>query len=71
MKVKVNVINTWCISMSEAVIVLSLMMMTSIVTEESLARDTHTHTYMLSTLTFAKSLTNLQTKTTTAGCTDC
>ena len=45
MKVKVNVINTSCISMSEAVTVPSLMMMTSIVSKESFAWDTHTHTY--------------------------
>ena len=52
MKVKVNMINTYCITMSEAVTMLSLMMMTSIVSEELLARDaqtdrqtdTHTHT---------------------------
>ena len=43
MKVKVNIINTWCILMSEAVTVLSLMMMTLIVFEESLARGRHTH----------------------------
>ena len=43
MKVKVNIIDTWCILMSEAVTLLSLMMMTLIVFEESLTRDTHTH----------------------------
>ena len=42
-KVKVNIINTWYILMSEAVTIPSLMMMTSTVSEESLARDTHTH----------------------------
>ena len=42
MKVKVN-INTWCMS-HEAVTVPSLMMMPLILSEESLARDTHTHT---------------------------
>ena len=45
MKVKDNIIDTWCILMSETVIVLSLMMMTAIVSEESLARDTHTHSH--------------------------
>ena len=40
MKVKVNIIHTWCI-MSEAVTVSNLMM-TFIVSEESLARDMHT-----------------------------
>ena len=44
MKVKVNIINMSCISMSEAVNVPSLIMMTSIVSKESLARDTHRHT---------------------------
>ena len=44
MKVKVNIINMSCISMSEAVNVPSLIMMTSIVSKESLARDTHTQT---------------------------
>ena len=44
MKMKVNIINTWCILISEAVTVPSLTMMTSTVSEESLARDTHTHT---------------------------
>ena len=43
MKVKVNISNTRCILLSEAVTVPSLMMMTSIVFEESLARDIHTH----------------------------
>ena len=42
MKVKVN-ISTRCISMSESVIIPSMMMMTSIVCEESLPSDTHTH----------------------------
>ena len=57
MKVNVNILNTWCILMSEAVAVPSLMMMTSMVSEESLAwdrqparqparqTDTHTHTH--------------------------
>ena len=47
MKIKVNIINTQCILMSEAVTVPNLTMMTSIVSEESLARDRHntgTHT---------------------------
>ena len=60
-KVKVNIINTWCISMSEEVPVPSLMMMTSIVSQESLPRntdrqtdrqthtDTHTQTRVSST----------------------
>ena len=45
MKVKVNIINMWCILMPEAVTEPSLMM-TSMVYEESLVRggDTHTHT---------------------------
>ena len=51
-KVKVNIVNTWCIIMSEEVTVpSSTMMMTSTVSEESLARhtltdrqtDRHTH----------------------------
>ena len=37
--------NTWCILMYEAVTVLTLMMMTSTVFEESLARYRHTHTH--------------------------
>ena len=42
-KVMVNIINMWCILMySEAVTVPSLTMMTSTVSEKSLARDTHT-----------------------------
>ena len=55
MKVKVNIMNMRCNIMSEAVTIPSLMMMTSIVSEESLARDTqtdrqtdthaHTHTH--------------------------
>ena len=40
MKAKVNITNTWCILVSEAVIVPSLRMMTSTVSEEWLARDT-------------------------------
>ena len=43
MKVKVNIINTRWLSMSEAVTVPSLMM-TSIISQESLARDTPTPT---------------------------
>ena len=43
MKVNVNTINTWCILMSEAVSMPSLMMMTLIVSEELLARDARTH----------------------------
>ena len=53
MNVKVNIINYCCILMSEAVTVPNLMMMTSTVSEESIARDTdtdahkyiHTHTH--------------------------
>ena len=45
LKLNVNIINTWCILMSEAVTVPSLMMMTLIVSEESFARDTHTYTH--------------------------
>ena len=44
MKVRVNLINTWCIVMSAAVTVPNLMM-TLIISEESLVRDTHTHTH--------------------------
>ena len=44
MKVKVNIINTWCMLMSEAVTVPSLTMMPSTVSEESFVRDTHTDT---------------------------
>ena len=43
-KVKVNIINTWCISMSEAVTVWRLMMMTSIASEDSIAFEGHTQT---------------------------
>ena len=67
MKVEVNIIHTWCILMSEAVTVPGWMMMTLIVSEESLARDTrsrthartdtHTHTH-----THKMSLPTLQTK---------
>ena len=42
MKVTVNIINTWCILVSEAVTVPSMMMMALLVSEESLARDRHT-----------------------------
>ena len=43
MKVKVNISNMSCCIMSEVVTMPSLMMMmTSTVSEESLARDTHT-----------------------------
>ena len=41
MKVKINIINTRCMLMSEAVTMPSLTMMTSTGSEESLARDTH------------------------------
>ena len=42
MKVKVSIINTGCIILSQAVAVPSLMMMTLILSEESLARELHT-----------------------------
>ena len=42
MKVKVNIINTWCILMSDTVTMPSLMMVTVIVSEDSLARDRQT-----------------------------
>ena len=45
MKIKVNIINTRCISMSETVTMPSLMTMASTVSEESLAGDTHTYTH--------------------------
>ena len=44
MKDKVNINNTRCILMSEAITVPSLMLMTVVVSEESLAGDRHTHT---------------------------
>ena len=53
MKVRVNIINTRCIIMSEAVTVPSLTMMTSTVSEASLARDTQTHRLGSSKLKFA------------------
>ena len=65
MKVKFNIINTWCIPMSEAVHVLSSMMMTVIVSEESLARGTHTyitHTHT-HTHTRARARTHARTHT--------
>ena len=37
-----NIINTGCITMSEAVTMPTLMMVTSTVSEQSLARDPHT-----------------------------
>ena len=47
MKVKVNIINIYCILMSEeAVTVPSLTMMTLTVSEESLVRDRHRHTHI-------------------------
>ena len=48
LKVEVSIMNTRCISMSEAVTVPSLMMVTSIVSEESLREGrahTHIHTH--------------------------
>ena len=44
MKVNVNIINTGCILMSEAVTEPNLMKMILIVPEESLVRDRHTQT---------------------------
>ena len=44
MKGKVNIINTWCMPMSESVSVPSLTMMISTVSKESFARDTNKHT---------------------------
>ena len=59
MKVKDNIINTRCILMSEAVTVQSLTVMTSTISQESLARDRHTHrqTRVSSKLTFSEPLT--------------
>ena len=64
MKAKVYIINTWCMLVSEAVTVLSLMMMTSIVSKEHTHVRMHARTDILgsSTLTFAKSLATLQTR---------
>ena len=42
MQVTVNIINTRCTLMSQAITVPSLIIMTLIVSEESLARDRHT-----------------------------
>ena len=50
MKVKVNIIHTRCTLVSEAITVPSLTMMTSTVSEESLARNTHIHTHGLGSL---------------------
>ena len=58
MKVKVNIINTWCITMSGEVTLPSLMTMTSMVSEESPARDTHTDTET-DRRTFASSILNI------------
>ena len=54
MKTKVNIFHMYCILMSDAVTVPSLMMMTSPVSEESLARDADTDT-VYTMLTFLKS----------------
>ena len=43
MKVKVNIIKTWCITLYEAVTMSSLRMITSTASDESLARDPHTN----------------------------
>ena len=62
-QVKVMLIITWCIRMFEAVPVPSVMMMTSIIFEESLARDRQTHTDTASSmLTFFQSLKTLGKK---------
>ena len=58
MKVKANIINTWCIPVTEAVTVPSLMMITLVVSEESLARDTHTHTHTPHKVTFSYDFDN-------------
>ena len=42
MKIKVNVINTSCVYIFDAVVVLNSMMMTSTLSDESLVGDTHT-----------------------------
>ena len=81
MKVKVNIINAWCILMPEAVTVLSGMMMTSIISEESHARDrhahrqthththTHTHTQWMTQLgSSTLTFTTLQTKSVHVWC---
>ena len=47
--------------MSEAVTVTSLMMMTSILSEESLARDTHPHTNTHTDATHTQPHTHTQT----------
>ena len=47
MKVRFNMIKTGCILISQAVTVPNLMMMTSIVSEESLARDRRTDKHPL------------------------
>ena len=57
MKTKVNIINTWCMLMSEAVTVPSLMMTSSsTVSEELLARDRYTHRHGLVYVNFFKQL---------------
>ena len=61
MKVKLNIINMRCIIMSEEVTVPSLIMMTSPVFEESLARDTHTHTHTLRVV-YAKIFSRFESK---------
>ena len=43
-KIKVNIISTWCIPLSETVTVPSFMTMASTVSEESLANDRHSYT---------------------------
>ena len=50
--------------MSEVVTTPSLMMVTSLVSKESLARDTHTHTdtYILSILNFLEDVSNFENK---------
>ena len=62
MKVKVN-INTRCILMSQAVTEPSLTVVTSTVFEESLARDTHAHTHIVSVLYVKVCFANKKSKT--------
>ena len=66
MKVMVNIVNTWCIIMSDTVTLARLTTMTSTGSEESLAREIHTQTYThtqtrsrLSSVKFAQSRTLL------------
>ena len=45
MKVKVNIINTWCILVTEAVTVSNVIAIASLVSEIWLATERHTHTH--------------------------